>query len=126
MQDIDFTHIPVNLCPRPGKVEPIPSEYKAPLQYFGWVAQRERSFASLIVNLYKPQIVGADMYNMMPYFSRETCVTLNDGMLILLSYSAYFESHELYGLPFVEALIKQYGFEEKRSWFNRFKSKAKK
>lgn len=115
MQDIQFDHIQVNLNPRPNEIHPLDEKFRKPLAYFGRIAQEKKFAASLIVNLYNNNIVGADMNKLSAYLRGETCNTLRDGMYALIEICGLIESHEIYGSEFVEGLIEEWGFRNKRS-----------
>lgn len=110
MQELDFDHIQINLNPRACDVTPIPEDLKRELAYLGAIAERKKFAASLIVNLYNPDVCGADMYKLTAYCRNESCDTLRDGMMTLIQLCAYMESHEIYGEAFVKKLIKQWEF----------------
>lgn len=113
MQDIPYQHISVNLNPHPNEVAPIEDSLKMDLAYLGAIAQKKRHVASLIVNLYNPNICGADMNGIMYYCRGESSMVLLSAVRALLDACSYVESHEIYGSDFVEALIEQWGFRDK-------------
>lgn len=112
MQDLKL--VEVNPTPRPESLKPLTDEQIIQLGYLGAMAQRKRFAASLIVNLYNPNIVGADMYNLMTYAKGESSSTLLQGVMLINQACMYCESHEIYGTDFVESLIKQWDFRNKR------------
>lgn len=84
MQELDFDHIQINLNPRACAVTPIPEDLKRELAYLGAIAERKKFAASLIVNLYNPDVCGANMYKLTAYCRNESCDTLRDGMMTLI------------------------------------------
>ncbi|MFH0274913.1 hypothetical protein [Vibrio jasicida] len=112
MQDINYEQFSVNLNPRPTEYKPFPEEFKTGLAYLAAIATKKRHAASLIVNLYNSNIVGADMNGLAYYCRGENCKTLYKAMFNLITCCAYVESHEIYGKDFVEGLINQWGFRE--------------
>lgn len=115
MQHVSFEHININLDPRPSEYQSLDEKYRKPLAYFARIAQEKKFAASLIVNLYNSNIVGADMNGLSSYLLGESCGTLREGMNSLISICARIESHEIYGSDFVEGLIEQWDFRNKRS-----------
>ncbi len=102
MQELDFDHIQINLNPRACAVTPIPEDLKR--SWLIWaLSQRKKFAASLIVNLYNPDVCGANMYKLTAYCRNESCDTLRDGMMTLIQLCAYMESHEIYGETFVKS-----------------------
>ena len=95
--------VTVNQQPRP-ELELEPQQVML-LELVGRKALQKRHIASLIVNLYNSNRVGADMYNLMPYLRGEPNDDLRNGIFALLEISAYCESHEIYGVDFVRHLI---------------------
>lgn len=115
MQDLKYDHVKVNLNPRPNEFKAIDTRHRQALAYFGAIAERKKFAASLIVNLYNPNICGADMNRLSAYCRGETCPTFRNGMNILIQICAYIESHEIYGDAFIERLIKRWNFRNKRT-----------
>lgn len=110
----DLVLVDVNPNPRPESLKPLTDEQIKQLGYLGALAERKKFAASLIVNLYNDQIVGADMYNLIGYCKGESSTTLLHSIMLITQLCMYCESHEIYGSNFVEGLIKQYGFRNKR------------
>ncbi|MDN2483987.1 hypothetical protein [Vibrio agarivorans] len=110
----DLTLVEVNPTPRPETLKPLTDEQMEQLGYLGALAQRKKFAASLIVNLYNSNVVGADMYGLMGYVPGETSDTLLQSIMLLLQLSSHCESHEIYGVEFVEGLIEQWDFRNKR------------
>lgn len=111
MQKLSFDHIQIYVSPFALDVVATPEVFiRMELAYLGAIAERMKCAASLIVNLYNPDICGADMYSLTSYCRKESCNTLRQGISTLLHVCAYMESHEIYGEEFVKKLIKQWGF----------------
>lgn len=111
----DLTLVEVNPTPRPESLKPLDDSQIEILGYLGSVAQRKKFAASLIVNLYNSHVVGADMYNLMGYCKGESSNTLLESVMLINQVCMYCESHEIYGVDFVEGLIEQWDFRNKRS-----------
>ncbi|EGR1056756.1 TPA: hypothetical protein ACGF9M_003311 [Vibrio cholerae] len=110
----DLTLVQVNPTPRPESLKPLTDEQIKQLGYLGALAQRKKFAASLIVNLYNSNVVGADMYNLMGYVKGESSDTLLHSVMLISQLCMHCESNEIYGSDFVEGLIKQWGFRNKR------------
>lgn len=111
----DLTLVEINPTPRPESLRPLDDVQIKQLGYLGALAQRKKFAASLIVNLYNSNVVGADMYNLMGYCKGESSNTLLQSVFLIIQLCMYCESHEIYGSDFVEELIEQWGFRNKRS-----------
>lgn len=110
----DLKPVTINTNPRPEEVSPISEDTALQLGYLGAVAQHKKFAASLIVNCYNTNICGANVSGLSYYCRGESSDTLQNGMFALIQLSAYIESHELYGADFVEGLIEQWDFRNKR------------
>lgn len=111
----DLKLVKVNSNPRPGEISPISEAGVQQLGYLGALAQQKKFAASLIVHCYNSHICGANVSELSYYCRGETSDVLVKGMLLLIKLSAYIESHEIYGSDFVEGLIEQWDFRNKRS-----------
>lgn len=110
----DLLLVEVNPTPRPESLQPLTDDQIEQLGYLGAVAQQKRFAASLIVNLYNSRVIGADMYNLMGYVAGESSHTLLDSVMLISQLCIYCESSEIYGSDFVESLIEQWDFRNKR------------
>jgi hypothetical protein len=110
----DIQLVEINPTPRPESLHPLTDMQIEQLAYLGGIALQKKFAASLIVNLYNSNIVSADMYTLMGYVKGESSDTLLQGVMLINQLCMYCESNEVYGVEFLEKLIEQWDFRNKR------------
>lgn len=95
---------------QPASTVKLTEEQAKKIEYLGKMAWEKKHAASLIVNLYNRNIVGANMYDLVSYTQGEPDNDLMSAILLLIQICARCEAHEIYGNDYVRGLIDLWKF----------------